>query len=276
MQVRTLSLLIATSLVACTNSGSETDTASMNDSGSGSTSAEEGSTGLDGTESESGGELAACFPVNADVSLCDPSVAAFSLASTNPWYPLVVGSIVELEGDGEGDEAGIHMRVVRTVLDETETIMGVETHILRHETYHDDVIHEIALNYYVEATDGTVCYFGEDVEFYDDMGVFENTDGTWKAGEDGALPGIIMLAEPAVDDAYYQEFAPGIALDQGRVAATDLTTSLGDQSYATIQVLDTNPIDDETPCEDEEKRYAMGIGEVKDTVLEIVSFTPGP
>ena len=83
-----------------------------------------------------------------------------------------------------------------------------------------------------------------------------------------------MPAQPAVGDAYYQEFAPGIALDQGRVAATDLTTEIGDQSYDTIQVIDVNPIDDEEPCTDEEKRYAFGVGEVKDTVLEVVSFTP--
>ena len=43
----------------------------------------------------------------------------------------------------------------------------------------------------------------------------------------------------------------------------------------TIQIMDTNPIDDEDPCGEEEKRYAFGIGEIKDTVLEFVSFTPG-
>jgi hypothetical protein len=85
-----------------------------------------------------------------------------------------------------------------------------------------------------------------------------------------------MPAEPQIGDAYYQEFAPGIALDQGEVTADDLTTTLAGQDYETIQVIDTNPIDDEAPCTEEEKRYAYGIGEVKDTVLEIVAFTPGP
>lgn len=44
--------------------------------------------------------------------------------------------------------------------------------------------------------------------------------------------------------------------------------------YDTIEVTDVNPIDDEGPCEEEEKRYAAGVGEIKDTVLEVVSFTP--
>ena len=69
-------------------------------------------------------------------------------------------------------------------------------HVLEHRTYHEGVIHEIAYNFYVETTDGTVCYFGEDVEFYDASGDFANTDGTWRAGESGSLPGVIMPASP--------------------------------------------------------------------------------
>lgn len=202
--------------------------------------------------------------------------ATFSLASTNPYYPLNVGAMVELEGMGEGEEEGILITVKREVLAETRTIMGVEVHVLRHETKFDGVLHEVALNFYVEAGDGTVCYFGEDVEFYDELGRFKNTDGTWRAGEDGALPGVIMAASPAVGDAHYQENAPGMALDQGRVVAVGQTTSLDGQDYDTIEIIDTNPIDDETPCEEEVKRYAVGIGEVKDTVLEVVAFTPAP
>jgi hypothetical protein len=228
------------------------------------------------TDTGTSAALPECHPTTVDVALCDPSQATFSLASTNPWYPLVVGSVVELEGEGEGDEAGIHITVSRTVLAETETILGVEAHILRHETYFDGVIHETANNFYVEATDGTVCYFGEDVEFYDDNGVFLDTHGTWKAGEDGALPGVIMPAEPQVGDAYYQENAPGIALDQGRIAADGLFTTVNGVDVDTIQIIDTNPIDDEAPCTPEEKRYAFGVGEVQDTVLTILSFTPGP
>jgi hypothetical protein len=32
------------------------------------------------------------------------------------------------------------------------------------------------------------------------------TEGSWEAGMDGAPPGIVMLAEPEVGDAYRQEF----------------------------------------------------------------------
>ncbi len=228
-----------------------------------------------GDDTATNTSLPECHPVTVSVSACDPSVATFSLGSTNPWYPLKVGSVVQLAGEGEGDEAGISKTVTRTVLEETRTVMGVDVHILRHETYFDGVIHEIASNFYVEASDGTVCYFGEDVEFFDESGVFVNTDGTWKAGEDGALQGVIMPANAKVGDAYYQEYAPGIALDQGRITADGLVTVVDGADVDTIQVTDTNPIDDESPCTEEEKRYAYGIGEVKDTTLEFVSYTPG-
>jgi hypothetical protein len=259
-------VLAVTALAACGDDRDDSD-GSPNSGGAAGDDASDGGAG--------GGELAACHPINLDVSLCDPAAATFSLASTNPYYPLVVGLIVELAGAGEGDEAGIDVTVTREVLEETRTIMGVETHVLSHETKFDGVLHEVALNFYVEATDGTVCYFGEDVEFYDDMGTFANTDGTWKAGKNGALPGVIMPAKPKLGDAYYQEYAPGIALDMGKITSVDLATVIAEQSYDTIQIMDTNPIDSEDTCEEEEKRYARGIGEIKDTVLELVSFTPG-
>jgi hypothetical protein len=186
------------------------------------------------------------------------------LASTNLYYPLLVGSRVVLEGE-EDDE---FLRVERTVLDETEIVAGVETRVLEHREYIDGEIHEIARNFYVEASDGTVCYFGEDVEFYED-GVLVDMHGTWRAGVDGAQPGIIMPASPMVGDAYFQENAPGEAIDQGRVFATGQSRTINGVPYDDLLVIyDSNPLED---CdEEEEKVYAPGIGEIVDEVLQIV------
>lgn len=210
--------------------------------------------------------LAECHPVTVDVSLCDPAQVEFTLESTNPWYPLVPGLKTVLEGEDEG----VSLRVERTVLAESREIAGVAVHVLEHKTFHDGEIHEIAYNFYVESVDGTVCYFGEDVEFYEG-GALANTDGTWRVGVDGAKPGVIMPADPIMGASYYQEYAPGTALDQGRIAAIDLRTELDGVAHDTIQVIDTNPIDDEEACSPEEKRYARGIGEVRDVELNIVS-----
>lgn len=203
---------------------------------------------------------AQCFDTTLDLSLCDPAVTTFTLASTNPYYPLVPGLSVVLEGEEDGEV----IRVERTVLEETEIVAGVETHILEHKQFIDGEIYEIARNFYVEATNGAVCYFGEDVEFYED-GELVNMQGTWRVGVNGAKPGIIMPAVPMVGDAYFQEQAPN-ATDMGRVSDVGVSRTIGGTLYDNLVIIqDSNPMED---CdEEEEKVYAPGIGEIVDDVL---------
>lgn len=221
----------------------------------------------------SGDDFAApCHPVTLDASVCDHETGSFTLDSTNPWYPLDVGLTVILEGEEDGELA----RVERTVLAETRTVAGVETHVLEHKEYIDGEIYEIAYNFYVEATDGTVCYFGEDVEFYEG-GELANTDGTWRVGEDGAKPGIIMPADPQVGAVYYQELAPGSAEDMGRISGKGESMTVGGQDFDDVlTIMDSNPIDDEDVCVEERKLYVAGIGEISDAHLELVAYTPAP
>lgn len=211
----------------------------------------------------------ACYATTVDVSACDPAVATFSLASTNAYYPLDVGSVVILEGTEDGEL----IRVERRVLADTEVVMGVTTHVLEAREFVNDELYEVARNFYVEASDGTVCYFGEFVEFYEN-GVVVNNDGSWRAGDDGALPGIIMPGDPTVGDAYFQENAPGTALDMGRIVSTSMQLTADGQTYTdVVAVMDVNPLD---TCEDEEQKlYAPGIGEAGDTAKTLISFTPG-
>lgn len=215
--------------------------------------------------------LARCFePTIKAQDLCDPTKTQFTLESTNPYYPLKVGSITILEGEEDGES----LRVERRVLSETAVIDGVTTRVLEHKSFINGEIHEIAKNYYVESTNGTVCYFGEDVEFYED-GVFANTQGTWKA-ENGAKPGVIMPASPKAGDAYFQEGALGIAEDMGRIISASETRTYAGKTYNNVVVvLDSNPIDTEDTCKEEEKAYIAGIGEVQDVALKLVSHTPG-
>ena len=46
---------------------------------------------------------------------------------------------------------------------------------------------------------------------------WSSTEGSWEAGVDGALPGIVMPADPQVGDAYRQEYYPGEAEDMVEV-----------------------------------------------------------
>lgn len=122
-------------------------------------------------------------------------------------------------------------------------------------------------------------YLGEAVENYED-GVLADRDGSWEAGVEGALPGIVMPAEPTVGVAYRQEFWPGEAEDLGEILATDgqVAVTAGDFD-AVVTTRDWNPLD---PAAVEEKDYAPSIGLIRerhvaggDGVAELVEFTPG-
>ena len=52
------------------------------------------------------------------------------------------------------------------------------------------------------------------------------TSGSFEAGVDGALPGIIMPADPQPGMRYRQEFYEGEAEDNGEILSTSETTEL--------------------------------------------------
>lgn len=60
-----------------------------------------------------------------------------------------------------------------------------------------------------------------------------STAGSWEWGVDGALPGIMMWADPAahIGEAYRQEYARGEAEDWGKVIATDESVTVPAGSF---------------------------------------------
>jgi hypothetical protein len=97
----------------------------------------------------------------------------------------------------------------------------VETRIVQFIAYLDGRIHESARDYYAQAADGSVWYFGEEVDNYED-GVVANHDGAWLAGKDGPA-GMIMPARPAVGAVYRPEDNPGVVFEEDAVKAVDQT-----------------------------------------------------
>jgi hypothetical protein len=67
-----------------------------------------------------------------------------------------------------------------------------------------------------------VWYLGERTATFDAQGNLESTEGTWRAGVDGAVAGIIMPADPKPTDAYRQELYPGHAEDQAWIVQRHL------------------------------------------------------
>ncbi|QNP40867.1 hypothetical protein [Lysobacter solisilvae (ex Woo and Kim 2020)] len=96
-----------------------------------------------------------------------------------------------------------------------------------------DRLLEDTFDWYAQDDDGNVWYVGEATTAfeYDDAGnpTGTSTEGSWEAGRDGAIAGLIMLAEPAAGDFYQQEFSAGVAEDAAKVVGVgrNVTTGLG-------------------------------------------------
>jgi len=215
-----------------------------------------------------GGEVVLSCPVlNLSIEVCDPESGPFTLDIDNDFFPLVVGSSSVLEGT---DDEGAFIRVEIDVLDETEVVAGVTTRVVTETEFEDGELVEISRNFFAQAPDGTVCYFGEDVDIFEDGEVVSN-DGAWRAGENGNLPGIFLPGDPQVGDSFSQEVAPGIAEDQAEIIAFGETLTVPAGEFQdTMTVEDCDPLDEEITIE--EKVYVRGIGLALDETIELISF----
>ena len=123
---------------------------------------------------------------------------------------------------------------VTTVTNRTRTIAGVTTRIVHDQAFEGDTcttdpsaLVEDTFDYYAQDNSGNVWYFGED-SFHCPVFTCNRSSGSWIAGADpaDAIPGIIMLAQPRTGDTYFQEQAPGVALDQATIKGLGVTVVL--------------------------------------------------
>jgi hypothetical protein len=198
-----------------------------------------------------------------DLALCSPSRGGFSLKSTNPYFPLQVGS----QWRYRGAEDGALLRLVITVLDETEVVAGVTTRVVEERESEDGELVEVSRNFFAEAGDGTVCYFGEEVDIYED-GEIVSHEGAWRADEPGNRPGIIMPAHPRPGTKYQNEDAPGVAEDEAKIVGIGPVEVPAGTFTETIRVREFNPLDGDKGY----KVFAAGVGLIIDEVLELVSY----
>jgi hypothetical protein len=202
--------------------------------------------------------------------------ADFVSGIDNPWLPLTPGSTWVYESIGAEEVE----RIEDVVLQETRDVMGVVSTVVRDTVTVEGELVEDTYDWYAQDAEGNVWYMGEETAEYEDGEVI-STAGAWEAGVDGALPGIVMQAEPEVGDAYRQEFYPGEAEDMAEVVRVGVAEELAEESFEDLVV-----IEEWTPLEPdviEEKSYAAGVGVVLEEVIEggsgrieLVSFTPGP
>ena len=157
--------------------------------------------------------------------------------------------------DGRGKHVG--ERIVVEVTDETREVMGVTTVVVRDTVTLDGSVIEDTFDWYAQHRDGTVWYFGEETKEYED-GVVTTTAGSWEAGVDGALPGVVMPADPKVGQSYRQEFYEGEAEDEAKVLAVDGRARVPAGSFDHLVV--TRDFTSLDPGAVERKYYARGVG----------------
>jgi hypothetical protein len=202
--------------------------------------------------------------------------ADFTAVVDNPWFPLKPGTTLTYEGTKDGEPS----RDVYTIGRETATIDGVPCAVVQDQLFLAGKLEEKTTDYYTQDLHGNVWYFGEATEELDPDGTVTSTEGSWLAGKDGAEPGIFMEANPVVGHSFRQEYYPGHAEDQYRVAS--LSTSVR-VPYAAFQgALLTEEWTALEPDVLDHKYYVRGIGEVSETsvygpkeVALLVSITSG-
>ncbi|PYR92501.1 MAG: hypothetical protein DMF84_13430 [Acidobacteria bacterium] len=185
----------------------------------------------------------------------------FARNVSNEFFPLVRGTTFFYEGtkDGAPTRDEVH------VTNQTIRILNINCTVVRDRAFEDNVLVEDTFDYYAQDISGNVWYFGEDTKELDEKGRVVSTQGTWRAGVNGAAPGLIMEAHPLVGDRYYQELAAGVAEDQANVRSLTSSTCVPFDCFH--DVLRTRETSRFEPGVVEQKYYASGIGFIRADIL---------
>ena len=200
----------------------------------------------------------------------------FTASVTNPWFPLKRGSVYRYQGVKDGEPS----REVMTVTDKTITIQGAPCVVVSDLLYIRGKLEERTHDYYTQDDKGNVWYFGEDTAELTPGGKVKTTEGTWRAGRDGAVPGIFMFADPRVGQRARQEYLKGQAEDHFQVVATGRPAKVPFQAFSgAILTKEWTPLE---PGVLDHKYYIRGIGTVLERTVkggnevnELTSFRRG-
>lgn len=190
----------------------------------------------------------------------DPS--AFAEPAPNRWVPLEPGRVRAYEASTPD---GLERSTV-AVFGPGPVILGVATVALLDEERLDGRLVERTLDYVATDAAGNLWYFGEDVlNFtYDEAGraVATDSEGTWRAGQGDAVPGMLMPAAPEVGATFYEEYAPAMeAMDYGRIDAVGLVLEgPAGRFEEVVRVFESSLVE---PEDREFKLYAPGQGLVR-------------
>lgn len=183
----------------------------------------------------------------------------------NPYFPLREGFTYRYAGKVLNDAGKFvpspdHMRVVHVHMQ----VDDIRALVVHDNVFLNGLLEEATQDYYAQDVLGNVWYMGEfETDFVRDRNgkvIRVTHPDSWQGGVNGARPGFIMLAHPHAGADYFQEHAPGVALDTAQVIALDLTLTAHGKVYHHVVL--TREFSSLEPTIRDFKWYAPGIGMV--------------
>ena len=188
----------------------------------------------------------------------------------NAFFPFQPGGRKVFAGSEQGTKTGAidyYLTAIRTFRFNGKK---VACRILVEEAYANAELVERSFNYFAQADDGTVYYFGEVVDNYA-SGVIVNHDGSWLVGGathpsdppgigNAPQPALFMPAKPELRDVFKPEDLFPIVDETAEVVGVDLDVLVPAGKYdGAIKVEESTRLAPGT----ELKWYAPGVGVVK-------------
>src|SRR5678815_155946 len=183
------------------------------------------------------------------------------VVGSNPYFNLTPGYQLSFRHEKETD--------VITVLNEVKRIDGVDTRVVEDREYDGNgKLVELTRDYYaIDSSTNDVYYFGEDVDVYDKDGKVKGHEGSWLSGVNGATFGLMMPARPKAGQKFYQEQAPGLAMDRVEIASVSAKLNVPAGKFTNVvEVIESTPLE----IGQAHKWYVSGIGMIKDEKMELV------
>jgi hypothetical protein len=244
MKQRTLPLILAATILcagctsATTPSATSPSTPALESSPAATTSAPEST-----------------LPIGSEPVNLDP--ADFTADITHPYWPMKPGTRWTYR---DVDEKGEVQTVVVVATAETKKLAnGITARVVRDTVRSDGELVEDTLDWYAQDSAGNVWYMGEDTAEFEN-GKVASREGSFEAGVGGALPGILLPAEPQVGQKYRQEYLKGEAEDNGEVLGINQLVEVATGRYSdALLTRDTTNLE---PDVVEYKLYAPDIGPV--------------
>ncbi len=188
----------------------------------------------------------------------------------NLFFPFQPGGLKLYAGSDHGTKTAAIDNYLTTTRTFNLNGSNVACHILVEESYESGTLVERSANYFAQADDGTVYYFGEVVNIFQD-GIVVSHEGSWLVGGptlpsdppdagSATKPGLFMPANPELGDMFRPEDLFPIVDETDEVVGIDQDVLVPAGKYdGAIGVKETSRLDSAV----EFKWYAPGVGPVK-------------